>query len=191
MIVLFEEKIFYDADCLSCFLAVNECGILQKLFSKIIIPTAVESEILKDETPRHIKNNFKKLVKLEFVEVQRMEIGSAEYDLFNDIKKDYDFMGEGEAAVIALTRENGGVIASNNLKDVKDMVKEFDLKLITTAFILAIAYEKLIKTKDELDRIWTHMLKNGRKRSLPKNINSFTQYYDELYFSDTLDMGVS
>lgn len=186
--ILFEKKIFYDTDCLSCFLAVNECEILQKLFSKIIIPTAVESEILDDGTPEHIKNNFHKLVNLEFVEVQRMEIGSPEHELFNDIKKNHEFMGDGEAAVIALTRENGGVIASNNLKDVKKLVKDFDLNLITTAFILATAYEKCIKTRAELDGIWKRMIINGRKRSLPYNIHSFTQYYDELYFKDTLDM---
>ena len=93
-------------------------------------------------------------------------------------------MGDGEAAVIALTQENGGVIASNNLRDVKDYVKKHDLNLITTAFILALAYERQIKTKEELDEIWTNMIDNGRKRSLPRNINSFTQYYDELYFKD-------
>lgn len=48
-------------------------------------------------------------------------------------------MGDGEAAVIALTRENGGVIASNNLRDVKEYVEDYDLNLITTAFILAMA----------------------------------------------------
>ena len=190
MRILFEKKIFYDTDCLSCFLAVNEYEILQKLFSKIIIPKAVEIEILDDGTPKHIKNNFYKLVKQDFVEVQTMEIGSPEYELFNDIKKNHDFMGDGEAAVIALTHENGGVIASNNLNDVKKLVKDFNLNLITTAFILAIAYEKGIKTRAELDGIWKQMIKKGRKRSLPTNIHSFTQYYNELYFKDTLDMGL-
>ena len=120
-------------------------------------------------------------VNIEFVEVRIMELDSPEHDLFNDIKRNYEFMGAGEAAVIALTQENGGVIASNNLKDVKDYVDDYDLNLITTAFILAIAYEKHIKTKEELDKIWTDMINNGRKRSLPRNISSFTQYYDELY----------
>ena len=114
-----------------------------------------------------------------------------EINQVDDIEKNHECMGEGEAAVIALTRENGGVIASNNLKDVKNLVKDFNLNLITTAFILAIAYEKCIKTKEELDVIWTRMIKNGRKRSLPSNIHSFTQYYDELYFKDTMDMGLN
>ena len=130
-------------------------------------------------------------VKLDFVEVRGMEVGSSEHELFNDIKRDYEFMGDGEAAVIALTQENGGVIASNNLRDVKDYVEDYDLNLITTAFILAIAYENHLKTKEELDKIWKDMVNNGRKRSLPRNVNSFTQYYDELYLDDMLFMGLN
>lgn len=155
--ILFETDVFYDSDCLSCFLAVRECGILQKLFSKIIVPGVVAHEILKKGTPQHIKDNFNDLVKLDFVEVRGMEVGSSEHELFNDIKRDYEFMGDGEAAVIALTQENGGVIASNNLRDVKDYVEDYDLNLITTAFILAIAYENHLKTKEELDKIWKDM----------------------------------
>lgn len=189
--ILFETDVFYDTDCLSCFLAVRECEILQELFSKIIVPLVVMHEILDKDTPQYIKDNFNELVNLEFVEVYEMGIGSCEYNLFNDIKKDYEYMGDGEAAVIALTQENGGVIASNNLRDVKDYVKKYDLNLITTAFILALAYERQIKTKEELDEIWTNMINNGRKRSLPRNIHSFTQYYDELYFDDMELMGLN
>lgn len=163
MMILFETDVFYDSDCLSCFLAVRECGILQKLFSEIIVPGVVAHEILKKGTPQHIKDNFNDLVKLDFVEVRGMEVGSSEHELFNDIKRDYEFMGDGEAAVIALTQENGGVIASNNLRDVKDYVEDYDLNLITTAFILAIAYENHLKTKEELDKIWKDMINNGRK----------------------------
>lgn len=189
MKILFETDVFYDSDCLSCFLAVRECGILQKLFTKIIVPMVVKHEILDKGTPQYVKDNFNELLSLEFVELRGMEVGSHEHELFLEIKRDYEFMGEGEAAVIALTRENGGVIASNNLRDVKDYVEDYDLNLITTAFILAIAYEKCLKTKEELDEIWQGMINNGRKRSLPRNVNSFTQYYDELYFDDMSFLG--
>ena len=103
--ILFETDVFYDSDCLSCFLAVRECGILQKLFSKIIVPLVVAHEILDPGTPQHIRDNFNELVNLEFVEVRIMELDSPEHDLFNDIKRNYEFMGAGEAAVIALTQE--------------------------------------------------------------------------------------
>ena len=85
-------------------------------------------------------------------DANRRIVGSKEYDFYEDIKKEYG-IGNGEAAAIALTYQNGGVIASNNLGDVYNPIKKYDLNLITTAFILAIAYENQIKSKDELDDI--------------------------------------
>ncbi len=32
--VLYEKDVIYDSDCLVCFLAVGQCGILKKLFSR-------------------------------------------------------------------------------------------------------------------------------------------------------------
>ena len=185
---MYEGNVFYDSDCLVCFLAIKQCEILQKLFSKVIVPSIVENEILNPATPQYIKDNFKKLSELDFVEVREMEVGSCEHELYNKIKKDYEFMGNGEAAVIALTHENGGVIASNNLSDVRGYVEDYDLNLITTAFILAKAYEKGLKSRKELDDIWHDMINHGRKRSLP-NSKSFTQYYENKYLEDTCFMG--
>ena len=189
MIILYEKDVFYDSDCLTCFLAVKECGILQQLFSKVIVPLVVKEEILHRGTPQYIKDNFNELLLLDFVEIREMGIMSKEYDFYDELKKEYPGIGDGEAAVIALVHENGGVIASNNLRDVRDPIEKFDLNFITTAFILAMAYENQIKSREELDEIWQYMLKCGRKRSLPK-INSFTQYYDSLYLDDMQFMGL-
>ncbi len=40
--MLYEKDVFYDSDCLVCFLAVRQCGILQQLFSKVIVPLVVK-----------------------------------------------------------------------------------------------------------------------------------------------------
>ena len=95
MRILFKTDVSYDSDCLSCFLAVGEYGILQKLFSKIIVPLVVAHEIFNYGTPQHIKDNFNRLVNSGFVEVRGMEVDSHEHKLFNDIKKNYEFMGYG------------------------------------------------------------------------------------------------
>ena len=187
---MYKYDVFYDSDCLVCFLAVRECGILKQLFSKIIVPLVVKEEIMDRGTPQYIKDNFIDLIEMDFVEIMEMGVGSKEYDFYEDIKKEYG-IGNGESAAIALTYQNGGVIASNNLGDVYNPIKKYDLNLITTAFILAIAYENQIKSKDELDDIWKNMLRCGRKRSLPRAVNSFTQYYDEYYFKDMQFMGLN
>ena len=188
--MLYDKDVFYDSDCLECFLAVRECGILQHLFSKVIVPLVVKEEILDRGTPQYIKDNFNDLIELDFVEIKEMGVGTQEYNFYEDIKKEY-CIGNGEAAVIALTHQNGGTIASNNLRDVCNPIEKYGLNLIITAFILAMAYEKQIKSKEELDDIWENMIRCGRKRSLPRNINSFTQYYDKLYFKDMEFMGLN
>ena len=190
MILLYELDVFYDSDCLICFLAVRQCKILQQLFSKVIVPLVVKQEISNRGTPQYIKDNFHELVQLDFVEIREMGINSDEFKEYNPIKKEYS-IGNGEAAAIAFAHRNNGVVASNNLNDVRNPVKKYDLKLITTAFILALAYENQIMSKEELDKVWDNMLHFGRKRSLPNNIYSFTQYYDERYFEDMQFMGLN
>ena len=185
--MLIDKNVFYDSDCLVCFLVAGCCDILQQLFSKVIVPLNVKEEIMNPVTPSIIKENFNKLLKIGFIEIKELIINTEEYNFYNEIKnnhfKNKPSIGDGEAAVIALTYKNGGIIASNNLSDVVDYVKEYDLNLITTAFILAKSYEKHIKTEEELNEIWLKMIQKGRKRSLPK-ADSFDEYYSTYYHDD-------
>lgn len=179
---MINKNVFYDSDCLVCFLVVGCCDILQQLFSKVIVPLNVKDEIMNPSTPKIIKENFNKLLKTGFIEIKELISNTEEHDFYNKIKSKR-VIGDGEAAVIALTCKNGGIIASNNLSDVVDYVKEYNLNLITTAFILAKSYEEHIKTEEELDKIWIKMRQKGRKRSLPK-VNSFREYYSTYYGHD-------
>lgn len=187
---MYDEKIFYDSDCLICFLIVDQCEILQKLFSKVIVPSIVQKEILSLRLNPRIKYNFQRLIQMNFVEVRTMKTHSVEHRIFLKILEKYSFVGPGEAATIALACQNNGVVASNNLLDVRGLVEDYDLNLITTAFIMAKAYENGIKTRKELDEIWKDMLDNGRKRSLP-NFKSFTDYYERQYIEDSFFMGLN
>lgn len=42
-----KKDIFYDTDCLSCFISINDVSILEKLFDKVIIPYEVYDEFSK------------------------------------------------------------------------------------------------------------------------------------------------
>ena len=189
MRILYNDDVLYDTDCLSCFLAVGQCDILQKLFNKIIVTLIVQNEILNQKTPIEVRENFNYLVKSGFVEIKQMGVGTPEHKCYNNLKKNYSFLGDGEASVIAMVCKNGGVIASNNIYDVRGLVEDFNLNLITTAFILAKAYEEGIKSRKELDVIWKDMIRNGRKRSLPP-VKSFTDYYEGKYNYDCFYMGL-
>lgn len=74
-IFLINKPVFYDTDCLACFLIIGECSILIQMFSKIIITEPVHRELFNESTPPIIKNNLRVLIgRGGFVEVKEMSI---------------------------------------------------------------------------------------------------------------------
>ncbi len=178
------KPVFYDTDCLECFLFVDAGSILEKLFSKIVIPEQVYNELMDDNTPTIVKTNFKKL-KEGFVETREISFTSQEYTTYKLIEGGFwsqtgKVCGKGESAAMALAYLNNGIVASNNLSDVEEYIESLDIELITSSMILSKAFEKDIITENTANGLWKGMLKEGI--DLPKN--SFRQYYDELYESD-------
>ena len=55
-------------------------------------------------------------------EIAEIIIGTQEYNMFYKLTVEPDggqkLMGKGEAASIALAKENNGIVASNNLRDI-------------------------------------------------------------------------
>ena len=178
------KPVFYDTDCLECFLFVNAGYILEKLFSKIVIPEQVYNELMDDNTPPIVKRNFKKL-KEGFVETREISFMSQEYTIFNLIKKGFwsktgKCCGEGESAAMTLAHLNNGIVASNNLSDVEEYIESLDIELITSSMILSKAFENDIVSENISNNLWKRMVKEGI--ALPRD--SFREYYDELYESD-------
>ena len=178
------KPVFYDTDCLECFLFVDAGHILEKLFTKIVIPEQVYNELMDNNTPPIVKTNFNKL-KNGFVETRQIQFMSQEYTTYNLIKKGFwsqtgKCCGDGESAAIALAYLNNGIVASNNLSDVEEYIGSLDIELITSSMILSKAVEKGIVSENDANGLWKGMIKEGI--DLPKN--SFKEYYDELYESD-------
>ena len=158
--------------------------VLEKLFTKIIIPEQVYNELMDNNTPSIVKTNFNKLKK-GFVETRQIQFMSQEYTTYNLIKKGFwsqtgKCCGDGESAAMALAHLNNGIVASNNLSDVEEYIESLDLELITSSMILSKAVEKSIVSESTANGLWKGMVKEGI--DLPKV--SFTDYYDELYESD-------
>ena len=182
--ITLNKPVFYDTDCLECFLFVDAGHILEELFSKIIIPEQVYSEIMAENTPAIVKKNFKNL-KNRFVEIKEISFLSQEYTTYNLIKKGLwsktgKICGSGESAAITLAHLNNGLVASNNLSDVEEYIESLDIELITSSMILSKAVERDIISKENADDLWKGMINKGIK--LPKE--SFSDYFDELYETD-------
>ena len=71
-----------------------------------------------------------------------------------------------------MAKERGGILASNNLRDIAVYVKEYNLIHKTTGAILKEALEKGMITEDEGNHLWQDMLRRRRKLGY----DSFTEY---------------
>lgn len=175
-----DEILFFDNDCISAFLWINNTSIITKLYGgKIAIPTQVYAElsacrgvavVLKERIDKMLANN-------EAVCVD-MLTDSNEYAIFSKLALDppegTKVIGRGEAACIALAAERNGVLASNNLSDVKRYIDEYKIKHTTTADILVEAYKKRVITFEEAETIWAEMLSKRRRIGA----DSFKQYLE-------------
>lgn len=166
------KEIFYDTDCLSCFISINDVTILKELFEKVVIPYEVYEEFSRVAI---LKKRVDDLHYEGFLEIMDFDVESESYDLFLKLC-DGEFtgrkIGDGEAAAITLAVENNGILASNNTRDINDAVKIFNLTRIRTGDILVKAFNSNMITEKEGNEIWNKML--NQKRYLTEK--SFSRY---------------
>lgn len=169
------DNLFFDTDCLSAFLWINDTNILHELYGgKIILPEPVYRELSNPSIPQ-IKRRADTLIHNGDASVMDIEYGTEEYKLYSSLKngnKGKKAIGSGEASGIALAKVHNGILASNNYKDIAPYIKEYGLKHVDTGMILIEALEKGIITEEEGNTIWQKML--DRKRKLPAE--SFSEY---------------
>ena len=162
------KKLFFDTDCLSSFLWVNNTNILQELYGGVIVlPDPVYQELSNPSIP-HIKQRVDRLITSRDVSVKEIEEGSEEYKLYTELVRGEEgkkSIGRGEAGGIALAKTYNGILASNNYKDIAPYIEKYNLKHIDTGMILVEALNKGIINEEEGNIIWNKMLK--RKRRLP------------------------
>jgi hypothetical protein len=157
------KKIFFDSDCISSFLWVNEEDLLTQLFSGIIvIPTAVYRELSHPSIP-HFKPKIDLMINNGHAEKMDVLVGTSAYDLYSKMTTNPDIgnkiIGFGEAAVLALAFENTGIAASNNTSDVTPYAKKMMLNQYTTGDILYCALEASLIDLSKGNAIWAAMLK--------------------------------
>lgn len=168
------DKYFFDTDCLSAFLWIRGESILSRLYpGRIILPAQVYAELKK--VP-HLSARVDSLKNRGDLAVESMITDSAEYHDYLQMttapKAGIRIIGNGEAACIAMVKNRGGIIASNNLRDISLYVAKYGLEHITTGDILIEAVHSGIITESEGNTIWSNMLR--KRRMLPTA--TFTDY---------------
>ena len=170
------DKLFFDTDCISSFLWVKKENILFKLYpGKVILPKQVYDELSNPSIP-HINRRVDQLCLSEDISIEEILVNTVEFNLYYELTvappKGEKIIGKGEAAAIALAKTYGGILASNNLKDISKYVKKYDLEHMTTGDILVAALRKGYIDETTGNRIWSNMI--VKRRMLPTN--SFTEY---------------
>ncbi len=172
------ESYFFDTDCISAFLWVKNESILTKLYpGKIVLPKQVYDEISKVppllKRIEAMKNNGE-------LSVKSIEVDTDEYKEYSRLAVSpplgEKIIGKGEAAAIVMTKHSDGILASNNLRDIKKYVQEYGLNHVTTGDILVEALNQGLITESDGNTIWTNMI--DKKRMLPTL--SFTDYINKL-----------
>lgn len=169
------KELFFDTDCLSAFLWINNTNILQKLYAgKIVLPEPVYHELSNPGIP-HIKQRADFLIADHTAAVQELKVGTEAYRIYTALvkgEKGRKSIGRGEAGGIALAKACRGILASNNYSDIAPYIEQYHLKHIDTGHILLEALGEGLITEADGNGIWQQML--AKKRKLPGS--SFTEY---------------
>ena len=170
------DSLFFDSDCISAFLWVGTENLLVKLYpGKIVIPKPVYDE-LSYPGIAHLKARVDTLLSAGQAQVEAISTGTETYALYYKLtvapQDGHAVIGKGEAASIALAKTNGGIVASNNLKDISLYISEYGLSHITTGDILLEALKRGYISEDQGNTIWSSMLAKKRKLGAP----SFSDY---------------
>ena len=172
------KEMFFDTDCLSAFLWVNETNILQELYGgRIVLPEPVYLE-LSYPGIEHLKKRADALIGSNDASVKTIEIGTEEYVLYSALirgRKGSRSIGHGEAGGIALAKTYGGILASNNYKDISPYIEEYGLKHTDSGEILVQALNKGLITETDGNDIWKRML--AKRRMLPTK--TFSEYLNK------------
>lgn len=165
------EPLFFDTDCLSAFLWVNNQSLLAQLYpGRIIIPAQVYAELSIPSVP-HLKQRVDKMLEDGFASIESIQTDTEEYTLYRKLifrpDPGHICIGNGEAAAIVMARERNGILASNNLRDIAVYVSEYGLRHLTTGDILMEALEKGLITEDIGNQLWQNMLNKKRRLGYP------------------------
>ena len=140
------EPLFFDTDCLSAFLWINNQSLLAQLYpGRVIIPAQVYAELSIPSVP-HLKQRIDVMISNGDARIETIQADTEE--------------------------EQGGILASNNLRDISVYVSEFNLQHMTTGDILKEALDRGLITETTGNQLWQNMLQKRRRLGY----SSFSDY---------------
>ena len=141
-----------NASPLIAFLKKAELSVLRELFGDIIIPDAVQEEIMEgsDQHPREI-SQFQEGIEQGWIRLKNPG---------NSPLKNHD-LGEGEAEAIALCLEEREPLLLMDEKEGRNIAKSLNIKVLGTLGILALSHKKGLKKEKQAGENLRDLIKNG------------------------------
>lgn len=150
---------------------------------RIVIPRPVYDE-LSVPGVQHLRDKLDALIKGGQAKLRTISTDSDTYRLYYQLTQEpsegHRIIGNGEASCMVLAKEEKGIIASNNLRDIRAYIDAFGLAHVTTGDIMVDAFKAGLISEHTGNTIWTHMLEKRRKIGA----DSFTEYLHKIGISN-------
>ncbi|MBN2618050.1 MAG: hypothetical protein JXR64_07025 [Spirochaetales bacterium] len=163
-----DKKILIDCDVLIHLNKGDKLSLLSELYKDRIILL----DIIKDEFTRIGKHPHMFNILLIQAGIEEIVFPTDKEELLNEFIELNSHFGAGESACMAYAKFHNNIIASSNLKDIKDYCTKNKITYITTMDIIEEAYTKKIMVLEECDLFITKVINS--KSKLP--FNDMTKY---------------
>ncbi len=167
-----EPPILLDTDFVSSFACVDRLDIIEGSYSRRMIVLEEVAEELK--RVRYLDDRVCFSIMHGHIRRVQMMAGSAEALEYARLCESYRY-GSGEAACMAYAHCCGGIVASNNLRDVRRYCNERKIQLLTTADVLVHVYDEERLDLAQIDSIWRRMVE--KRNRLPAA--AFAEYLEK------------
>ena len=156
------QAILLDADVLIHFSKGQTIALLKQIYpqyEKWVLP-GVKGEILHRKTINDL--NFA----INYKVIKEIDLPAVDTDVYREyarLKRDNPKIGEGEAQCLAFLRYNSHVLASSNLRDIRQYCETYEITYLTTLDLLSEAMRSNVLTEEECDKFIEDVLKQNSK----------------------------
>lgn len=166
-------KILLDSDVIIHFEKGDRISTLIKLFQgRLILLDVVDQELRKNQNISIILDNMVRMKSLSL-----MPFPSKELNVLKEYAQLIKTKGKGESACLAYCKHHPNIIASSNIKDIKEYCVENQIAFLTTMDILCIALQRKVLTEKECDSFIQKV--RASKSKLPNM--GITKYRDTMF----------
>jgi predicted nucleic acid-binding protein len=168
-----ERSILIDADVVSHFVTAGEASFLKQIFpnNPIYILDKVHAE-LQQWPSANLRTEVSLLLAKKIIRLMDFPDDNAEIVKEYAWIKSMLFKGEGESACLAVARHNKQILASSNLKDIKNYCSMHKIDYLTTMDFLCRALQTGVFTEARCDGFIKKVKAAGSK--LP--VNTMKEY---------------